>query len=99
MGKIVITREDKKEFRNTYNGRKKLLWHRLGMIIDLLSTLSISLLNIYSSYLPSAIYYYILLYVLLVFVVIGGEFIGTYYGALEEYVINRKTKKEIEYNE
>ncbi len=95
MGKIVITKEDKKEFRNTPNGMRKLLWQRLGMIIDIISTLSISLLNIFANYLPNAIYYYIILYILLVFVVIGGEFIGTYFGALEQYVLDKHSKKEI----
>ena len=97
MGKI--TKEDIEEFRNTENGKRKYLWLKIGAIIDLISTLSVCLLNIYSHYLRNSFMYYLLLYIILVIVVIGGEFIGTYFGALEEYVINKnkKVKKEIDY--
>ena len=98
MAKIKITKEDKKEFNETQNGIMKRIWYRIGVIIDLLSTLSISFLIIYSGYFY-ILYFYLLLYLLLVFVVIGGEFIGTYYGALEQYVIAKKNKKEIDYRD
>ncbi len=96
MKKIYITNEDKKEFRDTPNGRMKVLWMRLGIMIDFLSTLGISLLLIYSSYFYLWTFY-LLLYLLLVIVVLGGEFIGTYYGALEQYVIDKNNKKELNY--
>ncbi len=97
MSKIQITRDDIKEFRNSDNGKIKILWMRIGVIIDLLATLVISLLNIYANYLKSPWYYYLILYLLLVIVVVGGEFIGTYFGALEQYVICKYTKKKIDY--
>ena len=96
MGKVRITRDDKIEFRKTDNGAQKYRWLQLGIVIDFLFTLSVSLLNIYSKYL-SAFEYYVILYILLVFVVIGAELIGTYFGALEEYVINKQRKKIIDY--
>ena len=99
MGKIVITKEDKKEFRESRNGMKKLLWQKIGMIIDIIATLGISFLIMYSDKHPNAMYFYIILYVLLVIVVVGGEFIGTYFGALEQYVIDKHTKKEIDYKD
>ena len=98
MKKIEITEEDKEEFRKTINGQKKLLWLKIGVLIDILSTLAVCLINIFSYYLSNQIVYYILLYVFLVIVVIGGEFIGTYFGALEQYVIDKNMKKkEIDY--
>ena len=96
MGKIIITKEDKKEFKESKNGMKKLVWQKIGMIIDVLATLAISFLIMYSDRLPKAIYFYIILYVLLVIVVVGGEFIGTYFGALEQYAIDKHTKKTID---
>ena len=97
MGKIKITKEDREEFKKTINGKRKYLWFKLGIIIDFFSTLSVSLLNIYSHYLANSLQYYIILYIILVIVVIGGEMIGTFFGALEEYVVNKKAKKEINY--
>ena len=99
MGKIEIKREDVEEFRKTRNGKQKYLWLKIGIVIDLLSTLSVSILNIYASRLRSLTEYLIILYILLVIVVIGGEFIGTYFGALEQYVIDKtlNKKKEIDY--
>lgn len=99
MEKIVITKEDKKEFRESRNGMKKLLWQKIGMIIDIIATLAISFLIMYSDKLPNAMYFYIILYILLVVVVVGGEFIGTYFGALEQYAIDKHTKKEVDYKD
>lgn len=94
-----ITKEDVKEFRNTENGKQKYLWLKIGVVIDLVFTLSICLLHIYYGSFNNSFFYYIVLYVLLVIVVVGAEFIGTYFGALEQYVIskNSKGKKEINY--
>ena len=97
--KKIITRENINEFNNTNNGKKKLLWLKIGVVIDILSTLSISLLNIFSVYLKSSFQYYFILYIILVIVVVGGEFIGTYFGALEQYVINKYGKKIINYKD
>ena len=99
MGKIVITDEDKKEFKESHNGMKKLLWQKIGMIIDILATLAVSFLIMYSDRLPSSLWFYVILYILLVIVVVGGEFIGTYFGALEQYAIDKHTKKNLENEE
>lgn len=96
MKKIKITKEDKEEFKKTRNGAVKYLWCFIGAIIDILSTLGISLLIMYSTVF-TLFAFYLILYVLLVIVVIGGEFIGTYYGALEQFVLNKKEKKELNY--
>ena len=96
---MEITREDVKEFRNTINGKRKYLWLKIGVIIDLVFTLSVCLLEIFSDIFSSSLLYYLVLYVLLIIVVVGAEFIGTYFGALEQYVISKKMKerKEIDY--
>ena len=99
MKKIVITDEEKKEFRESRNGMKKLLWQKLGMIIDVIATLAISFLIMYADRLPSSLWFYVILYLLLVVVVVGGEFIGTYFGALEQYAIDKHTKKNIDSDE
>ena len=39
MAKMHITNEDKKEFKNTINGQKKVIWMIVGMLIDFLATL------------------------------------------------------------
>ena len=46
MAKVEITHEDKKEFKNTINGQKKVIWMVVGMLIDFLATLGINLLHI-----------------------------------------------------
>lgn len=95
MAKMRITNEDKKEFKNTINGQKKAIWMVVGMLIDFLATLGISLINIFANKLPNDMYFYGILFVLLVVVVLGGEMIGVYYGALEQYVYNKTNKKEL----
>lgn len=97
--KLKITNEDREEFKKTENGAKKAIWMYVGMVIDFLATLSVSLLNIFSSILPGALWYYVILFILLVIVVLGGELIGVYYGALEQYVFNKNMKKEIKVEE
>ena len=94
-----ISDEDVKEFRNTENGKRKFKWLKIGVVIDLVFTLSVSLLNNFSYLFPNSLLFYVALYILLVIIVIGAEFIGTYFGALEQYVIekNKKIKKEIDY--
>ena len=99
MAKLHITREDKKEFKSTINGQKKVIWMIVGMLIDFLATLGISMLHIFSDKLPNSSYFYVILFILLVIVVLGGEMIGVYYGALEQYVYNKRLKKTIEYDE
>ncbi len=99
MEKIVITKEDKKEFRESRNGMKKLVWQKIGMLIDIIATLGISFLIMYSDRLPNVIWFYVILYALLVIVVIGGEFIGTYFGALEQYAIDKHNKKTVDSEE
>lgn len=103
MSKLGITKEDKEEFKKTPNGAKKAIWMIIGMVIDFVATLGISLLNIFSSKVSNT-YYYISLFVLLVIVVLGGELIGVYYGTLEQYVFHKyddrhKDKKVLDTNE
>ena len=99
MAKIKITREDKEEFKKTTNGAKKAIWMIVGMLIDFLATLGISLLFAFSDKLPNIIVFYGLLFFLLVIVVLGGELIGIYYGALEQFVENKTSKKVLDLNE
>jgi len=99
MAKVHITKDDKIEFKNTINGRKKVIWMVVGMLLDFLGTLGISLLHIFSSQLPNNMVFLIILFVLLVIVVLGGEMIGVYYGALEQYVYHKNNKKVMNVNE
>ncbi len=98
MAKLKITRDVKEEFKTTPNGAKKAIWMLLGMVIDFLATLGISFLIMFSDKLPSTLYFYIILFALLVVIVLGGELIGVYYGALEQYVFH-KTEDMKEKNE
>lgn len=93
MIRLHISKEDKEEFKDTQNGARKALWMLVGMIIDFLTTLGISFLIMFSDRLPNQMYFYIILYVLLVIVVLGGEMIGVYYGALEQFVYNKYYEK------
>ena len=99
MPKMSITDEDKKEFKSTVNGQKKVIWMVVGMLIDFLGTLGISLLHAFSSKLPNSFIFYLILFVLLVIIVLGGEMIGVYYGALEQFVYNKRIKKTIDAEE
>ena len=99
MSKMHITSEDKKEFKSTVNGSKKAIWLIIGMLIDFLGTLGISLLHIFSDKLPNSMYFYGILFTLLVVVVLGGEMIGVYYGALEQFVYNKNNKKVLDLND
>ncbi len=98
MAKLYITKEDKDEFKSTVNGTKKAIWMIAGMVIDFLATLGISILSIFSDKLPNMLIYYVILFVLLVVIVLGGELIGVYYGALEQYVFH-KQEREMNNNE
>ena len=93
MSKMRITNEDKNEFKSTINGQKKVIWMIVGMIIDFLATLGISLLHIFADKIPNTMIFLVILFVLLVIVVLGGEMIGVYYGALEQYVYDKNNKK------
>ena len=99
MAKLNITNEDRDEFKSTENGMKKAIWMKVGMLIDFFATLGLCLLNLFSDKLPSSIFYYVILFVLLVIVVLGGEMIGVYYGALEQYVFNKRNKKTLDIDE
>lgn len=97
MGKI--TKEEIKLYRQTPNGRKKYIWMFAGIIIDILATLGISILINNSHRLPSVLYFYAGLFVLLVIVVLGGELIGVYFGALEQYFYDKQQKKVLNIDE
>ena len=99
MAKIHITKDDKIEFKNTINGKKKVIWMVVGMILDFLGTLGVSLLHIFSDKCPNNMVLLAILFVLLVIVVLGGEMIGVYYGALEQFVYHKNNKKVIDVNE
>lgn len=99
MAKLKITKEDKEEFKKTENGAKKAIWMIVGMLIVFLATLGISFLNVFSDKLPNVMCFYIILFVLLVIVVLGGEMIGVYYGALEQYVYQKNNRKVIDLDE
>ncbi len=95
MREVRITKDDKVNYHYTKNGANKYFWMKMGCLIDIFGTLGISLLIIYSGYVRNGLVFYLLLYLLLVFIVIGAELIGTYYGSLEQYVLNKKEKKMI----
>lgn len=97
MKKTVITKDDKKQFIATDNGHNKYLWMKIGCLIDAFSTLGISVLIVFSNYVKNALVFYFLLYGMMVLIVVGAEFIGTYYGAMEQFVLHKKVKKEIAY--
>ena len=99
MGKIHITNDDKKEFKSTANGAKKAIWMIVGMIIDFLGTLGISLLYIFSNKISNDMCFFGILFVLLVIIVLGGELIGVYYGSLEQFVYHKNNKKVLDINE
>lgn len=99
MAKIHITNEDKKEFKDTINGQKKTIWMIVGMLIDFLATLGISFLHIFSDKIENQVCFLGILFVLLVIVVLGGEMIGVYYGALEQFVYEKNNKKTLKVDE
>ncbi len=99
MAKLSITSEDKEEFKKTPNGAKKAIWMIIGMIIDFLATFGISLLHIFSNKFPNDVCFLAILFGLLVIVVLGGEMIGVYYGALEQYVYQKHSKRVIDSDE
>ncbi len=99
MAKMHITAQDKKDFKDTVNGKKKAIWMLVGMLIDFLGTLGVSLLYIFSYKIPNQMYFLIILLVLLVIVVLGGEMIGVYYGALEQFVYQKRSKKVLDTDE
>ena len=95
-----MNKSDENEFKETQNGMRKYLWLKIGIIIDLIFTLSVCILQIYSYIFNNSLIYYLILYILLVVVVVGGELIGTYFGALEQFTISKKmNKKKIIYNQ
>ena len=99
MAKLVITKEDKEEFKSTINGKKKTIWMIVGMLIDFLATLSVSLLHIFEDKIGNQFLFLAILLILLVIVVLGGEMIGVYFGALEQYVYNKNNKKVLDVDE
>ena len=99
MAKMRITKEDKEEFKSTINGKKKTIWMIVGMLIDFLATLGISMLHIFEDKIPNQMCFLGILFVLLVIVVLGGEMIGVYYGALEQFMYDKNNKKVIEFDE
>lgn len=98
MEKIKITKEDREEFKKTKNGALKKAWCLVGGVIDFIATIAVCFLIMFSSHLTPFVFY-IVLYALLVIVVLGGEMIGTYFGALEQFMLHKKEKKEISFEE
>lgn len=99
VSKIMITKEDRDSFKKTANGKHKYHWLIFGAFIDFFASISICLLIIFSNRIYNALIFYFLLYALFFIMVLGGESIGVYYGALEQYVLHKKEKKEISYME
>lgn len=97
MAKVIITKDDKRNFNSTKNGAKKYLWMHIGMIVDFLASVGICFLSIFSYRIRPQWMFFTLLYIFVIIIVLGGEFIGTYHGALEQYVLHKKEKKELEY--
>ena len=94
-----ISREEMREFKKTDNGLKKYKWMIAGAFIDFFATLGLTFLINYSYLIKNDVYFYALLFVLLVIVVLGGELIGVYFGAAEQYVYNKNQKKVLDINE
>ena len=99
MGRRKITKEEIRAYRKTPNGRRKYSWMFVGIIIDIMATLGISILIMNSHRLPSTLYFYAGLFILLVIVVLGGELIGVYFGALEQYFYDNQQKKVLTIDE
>ena len=99
MGKIHITKKDLKEFHSTANGRSKYIWMYVGMIIDIIASLGISFLIMHAKDVPSPLYFYCMLFILLVIVVLGGELIGVYFGAVEQFFYDKMQKKVLKIHE
>ena len=99
MGKVKVTNADKLAYRNTPNGRKKYSWMCAGVIIDILSTLGIDVLITNAYLFTNPLYFYICLFILLVIVVLGGELIGVYFGAMEQYFYDKYNKKVLNIDE
>ena len=99
MGKIRITKEEMLAYRKTPNGRRKYMWMYAGVLIDLMSTLGVSIIIINSGKFTKPVYFYACLYILLVLVVLGGELIGVYFGAREQYFYDQQQKKVLKYDE
>ena len=92
MGEEYSVERIKKEFKCTPNGHSKHKWMIVGIVINILATICISLVITYSYKISSSIALYVILFALLVIVVLGGELIGVYFGAREQYVYNKKKK-------
>lgn len=86
-------------FRETTYGKKKLSWLYVGAIIDILATLGVSILFAYSNRFSNMLYFYLILFLLLVIVVLGGELIGVYFGAREQYFYDKQQKKVLNIDE
>lgn len=99
MGRRSVTKEELREFHQTPNGRSKYIWMYAGMLISFMSSLGVSILIINANRLPSPLYFYCALFVLLVLVVLGGELIGVYFGALEQFIYNKRQKKVLKIDE
>ena len=92
MGEEYSVKRIKREFRCTPNGYSKHKWMIVGVVIDIIATLCVSLAIAYSYKFSSSIALYVILFALLVIVVLGGELIGVYFGAREQYIYNKKKK-------
>ena len=84
------------EFRCTPNGARKYMWMLVGVTTDMVAIIGILVLinNVYR--LINMFYFYILLFLLLVVILLGGEMIGLYFGALEQYIYDKKKRNHDE---
>ena len=99
MGKVNVTKDELKSFHKTANGRSKYIWMLVGIVLDIVSSIGISLLIINANKLPSNLHFYCGLFFLLIIVVLGGELIGVYFGAVERYFYDKSQKKVLRIHE
>ena len=99
MGKKEVKKANVEKFHKTINGRRKYVWMYVGMLISFLASLGVSILILFANKLPGAVYFYVILFILLVIVVLGGELIGVYFGALEQYIYDKEEKKVLRNND
>ena len=92
-------KEEIKEFRKTPNGNKKYMWMLGGATIDIIATVGISILINNAYRIPNVLSFYAILFIFLVIVVLGGELIGVYFGALEQFIYNKNQKKVLDIDE
>ena len=99
MGRISISKKQINEFKSTPGGIKKYMWMLGGATIDIVATVGISILVNNAYRIINTIYFYIMLFVFLIIIILGGELMGIYFGALEQFVYDKNQKKVLDIDE